>query len=303
VTESLRVSGFGNAMLSDVVCTVPSLEFKTSEKSDYVRELEAEKAHFEGHRRVVDHHADLLLSYAKGLTGEHVKPDDMAGFLEKFLAIGTKNVENIQEIEKRAADIDEKLKKEREEPTEKVNDSSKRKAKVKLVINAEDDHEAEISLTYRESNNPQPLIQLNSKKLVVNNVRWESAFDLRATTDPDGRVAPKVAVHYRASIIQSTGEDWEGVILTLSTAHPTTNTSIPQLKNIKIKPSAGFLPSVKGGFKPSLFGGNYSQQQQQVPVIPQATGGGFGAMQSQMQSAANAAANTAAKWSLSLRSD
>ena len=146
-------------MLSDVVCTVPSLNFKATEKSDYVRELEAEKARLEGQRRVVDHHADILLSYAKGLTGEHAKPDDMAEFLEKFLTIGTKNVENIQDIERRVADIDEKLKKEGEEPTEKVDGSSKRKAKVKLVINAEDNHEAEISLTYRESDNLQSLIQ------------------------------------------------------------------------------------------------------------------------------------------------
>lgn len=141
-------------MLSDVVCTVPALDLKATEKSDYVRELEAEKARLEGQRRVVDHHADLLLSYAKGLTGEHVKPDDMAGFLEKFLTIGTKNVDNIQDIERRVADIDEKLKKEHEEPTEKVDGSSKRRAKVKLVINAEDDHEAEISLTYREDDSP-----------------------------------------------------------------------------------------------------------------------------------------------------
>lgn len=158
VTDSLRVSGFGNALLSDVVCTVPPLDFKATEKSDCVRELEAEKAHLEGQRRVVDHHADLLLSYAKSLTGEHVKPDDMSEFLEKFLTIGTKNVENIQDIERRVANIDEKLKKEREEPTEKVDGSSKRKAKVKLVINAEDDHEAEVSLTYRKFNCPRSLI-------------------------------------------------------------------------------------------------------------------------------------------------
>jgi hypothetical protein len=145
------VSGFGNAMLSDVVCTVPPLDFKATEKTDYVRELEVERARLDGQRRVIDHHADLLLSYAKGLTGEHVKPDDMAGFLEKFLTIGAKNVESIQDIESRIADIDEKLKKEREEPTEKADGSIKRKAKVKLVINAEDDHEAEISLIYRES--------------------------------------------------------------------------------------------------------------------------------------------------------
>lgn len=138
-------------MLSDVVCTVPPLDSKATEKSDCVRELEAERARLDGQRRVVDHHADLLLSYAQGLTGEHVKPEDMADFLEKFLTIGAKNVETIQDIKKRVAVIDESLKKEREEPTEKVDGSIKRKAKVKLVINAEDDHEAEISLTYRES--------------------------------------------------------------------------------------------------------------------------------------------------------
>ena len=120
-------------------------------------------------------------------------------------------------------------------------------------------------------------------------MRWESAFDLRATTAADGKVAPKVAVHYRASIIQSTGEDWEGVILTLSTALPTINTSIPVLKNIKIKPCSNFTFGGGGtlfGNKPSGFGGNIpnnpafggfsqqqqQQQQQQAPIVPQATG-------------------------------
>ena len=135
-------------------------------------------------------------------------------------------------------------------------------------------------------------------------MRWEPAFDLRATTDADGKVAPKVAVHYRASIIQSTGEDWEGVILTLSTAHPTTNTSIPWLKNIKIKPYAGSTPGVGAGLfgnKPTGFGGNVPnnagiggfgqqqqqqapmvpQQQQQAPMVPQVTHGLFGPIQSQ----------------------
>lgn len=128
-------------------------------------------------------------------------------------------------------------------------------------------------------------------------MRWESAFDLRATTDADGKVAPKVAVHYRASIVQSTGEDWEGVILTLSTALPTINTSIPVLKNIKIRPCAGFGIGVGGalfGKKPSGFGGpvpnnlgfggfgqqhqqqQHQHQHQQAPMVPRATGGLFG---------------------------
>jgi len=201
----------------------------------------------------------------------------------------------IQDIERRVAVIDEDLKKEREEPTEKVDGSIKRKAKVKLVINAEDDHEAEISLTYRESkwhSILEPTLILI--QTVVNNVRWESAFDLRATTNADGKVAPKMAVHYRASIVQSTGEDWEGVILTLSTALPTINTSIPVLKNIKIKPfgvGGGLFGNKHSGFGGNVpnnvgFGGfgqqqQQQQQQQQTPMVPRATGGLFGQTPSQ----------------------
>ena len=50
---------------------------------------------------------------------------------------------------------------------------------------------------------------------VVGQATWEPGYDVRLA--PDGRMA---ALTYRAQVRQQTGEDWDNVVLTLSTARP-----------------------------------------------------------------------------------
>ena len=42
--------------------------------------------------------------------------------------------------------------------------------------------------------------------------------------------SPTITLQYRASISQSTGEDWKGIALTLSTASPLVGSEIPKLE-------------------------------------------------------------------------
>ncbi|KAF8319063.1 hypothetical protein DL93DRAFT_2164756 [Clavulina sp. PMI_390] len=75
----------------------------------------------------------------------------------------------------------------------------------------------------------------------VRNASWFSLYDLRAdlsratasgkATDVGG---PRVQLHYRASIKQSTGEDWKNVPLTLSTASPLLGSEVPETQPWRI---------------------------------------------------------------------
>ncbi|KAG8714907.1 hypothetical protein FRC08_011265 [Ceratobasidium sp. 394] len=55
---------------------------------------------------------------------------------------------------------------------------------------------------------------------VVSNASWTPLYDVRASIAKSHDESSKVALHYRASITQTTGEDWPDVALTLSTASP-----------------------------------------------------------------------------------
>lgn len=72
---------------------------------------------------------------------------------------------------------------------------------------------------------------------VVRQARWNPSYELHAHADESGLPASSVSLHYRATIIQTTGENWRGVALTLSTASPSlADESIPELKPSHISP-------------------------------------------------------------------
>jgi uncharacterized protein (TIGR02231 family) len=60
---------------------------------------------------------------------------------------------------------------------------------------------------------------------LVSQARWEPLYDIRLA--PDGRSAE---LHYRAVVSQSSGEDWQGVNLALSTATPSSGSAPPELQ-------------------------------------------------------------------------
>lgn len=75
--------------------------------------------------------------------------------------------------------------------------------------------------------------------IVVSNVVWSPTYDLRATTE-DGKPLSTVSFHYRASIMQNTGEDWRDTAISVSTASPGSWTNIPSLRSMKIAPTIPF---------------------------------------------------------------
>ncbi|KAG9079988.1 hypothetical protein FS749_008172 [Ceratobasidium sp. UAMH 11750] len=89
---------------------------------------------------------------------------------------------------------------------------AKRGTKITVTVLAEVDGQAELLLTY-----------------VVTDASWTPLYDVRASIAKSSDESSKVALHYRASITQTTGEDWPDVALTLSTASPQLGSDVPSL--------------------------------------------------------------------------
>lgn len=153
VTESLRVAGIGQAMLSDVVCITPksrATRLGHTGKSDELLKLEEEKSLLLGQKRVIDHQANILVHYAHSMTSENVSPDDMFTFLQNFNAMGEQSAQADVTFQRKLRELDSKIEKEINDPVAEHDNSHLRNIKVKLTINADEGHMAEISLTYRE---------------------------------------------------------------------------------------------------------------------------------------------------------
>ncbi|KAF6752453.1 hypothetical protein DFP72DRAFT_904878, partial [Ephemerocybe angulata] len=71
-------------------------------------------------------------------------------------------------------------------------------------------------------------LQASVSLTAVSGAGWVAVYDVRVSTDDADKEHP-VEIVYKAAIHQHTGEDWTDVPITLGTASPTFNLSLPQL--------------------------------------------------------------------------
>ncbi|KAI9458943.1 hypothetical protein BJY52DRAFT_1268152 [Lactarius psammicola] len=213
-TDSARVSGLGDAQLSDVVCSVGRgiEEIDPLSTSEVVRKLQAKKDALVEDRDALDDIFDTMVTYSKTLVGDTGKFFDnllTRSQTLRFLQL-TRQIDVLSSAEERK--------------------QGKSDGEVTVVIAAKQATEIELKLTY-----------------LVQNATWSAAYELHATTDA-GVPSPSVSLHYRGRITQRTGEDWTDVALTLSTADMNLSTQrIPVLIPTKIRPPKGPFD----GFRPS----------------------------------------------------
>jgi hypothetical protein len=118
---------------------------------------------------------------------------------------------------------------------------------------------------------------------LVSAVTWRPEYKVRA-----GKVSEDVQVDYQANLMQHSGEDWNQVKMTLSTAQPLLNASPPELCMLQpilvTRGGPGGPPMPGGGAFASPFANTYSNkdlaekamnQRGQSAAIGQGGGGGF----------------------------
>lgn len=142
-TQSVRVSGLGDARLYDVACTTRDGFNRSSET---IRLLRVQKAALEGEKRVRDHESDLLVTYAKTLKGEHVPPPQMGDFLQSFVEQGRKNLQAVAELDEKIVVLTRQIEVELKKETTKKGASN---GQVAIVVGTDSDAHIDLKLTYR----------------------------------------------------------------------------------------------------------------------------------------------------------
>jgi uncharacterized protein (TIGR02231 family) len=239
--DSIRVDGTGSAIIFDVVHHAPAPASHSNNLNDETiaaarRSLEA----LQKERDITREQSEFLTSYGRTLDSKNLKTDEMQSFLDMFVPRQVAVVKRIQEldiaIEKAEAECD-KLQRE----TYADVQGEKRGTKITITVHAEVDGNAELTLTYGMFGGVSDISKVSPHPTVVSDASWTPLYDLRASIAKSPDAASKVVLHYRASITQTTGENWSDVALTLSTASPQLGSKVPTLSSWRIGFPGSFM--------------------------------------------------------------
>lgn len=238
--------------LFDIVCIIkPPHHPSEDDPKEVVRRLLGKRKLLESAKRSVsttahlhiyltqtfsvrEHGAEIFVNYGKSLQGEHVNPEQATSFLSTFVAQGQEHVEAVMDIEEKLFSLDRLIKAESDKIAERKGEAN---GAVDVTVSAREDVRVEFKLAYSK---PNLLLSYwwhtDNLVAVVARASWEPNYDLHATA-ANGPPSSSVIVHYRARVLQSTGEDWKDTILTLSTASSDANSmGVPYLKELHVKP-------------------------------------------------------------------
>ncbi|KAH7344168.1 hypothetical protein B0J17DRAFT_645558 [Rhizoctonia solani] len=223
--DSIRVDGAGTAVIFDVVY------HKSTSGSDIVQETTAAAQRqveaLRKERDVSREQAEFLSTYGRTLDSKNLTAEAVQQFLDMFALLDV----HIAAAEKELFRV--------QNETYADTLGQKRAAKITVTVLTETSGPAELVLRY-----------------AVSDASWTPIYDVRASIANNPGESSTVALHYRASITQSTGENWPDVALTLSTASPQLGTNMPKIGSWTIGPppprpmiyakSAGFALSFGG---------------------------------------------------------
>lgn len=142
---------------------------------------------------------------AQQAAGSRVSSTDWRRALEYLTSEGEKISESERKAQKRIKDLTEELNARQADLNNLRAPASRKRRRVEVAVNASSGGRAEIALDY-----------------VVYDAWWVPAYDVREAND-------KLELTYYGTITQGTGEDWEKVALTLSTARPSESAQVPTL--------------------------------------------------------------------------
>ncbi|KAI0045246.1 hypothetical protein FA95DRAFT_1543906 [Auriscalpium vulgare] len=243
-TDSVRVAGLGDARLFDVVC---ALDTETDDDApdstpEAIRFLTAAQHRLAQRRDALTAVRSAMAKYSESLSGEHVSPEQADAFFEKYISrsesIADANLDIDEEMLRLSREIKQHAKKQ-------ASTKGLSNGKVTCVVVTPHATDVEVKLTY-----------------LVGNASWTPIYELHASTE-NGQHTSSVSLQYRARITQSTGEDWSGVTLSLSTADMMFhNQTIPGLVRTVVCPRST-----------GLFGQPMQQQQLPQPSTGSLLGG------------------------------
>lgn len=168
----------------------------------------------ETQKRLIDNLAQMPAQPQPAGSGPAVQPN----WNELFALIGLRGSEaqkTILETQIKVRDTDRQIK-DMEGKIASLAPTRRARTEVKVSVAAAAQLEAEITIRYQ-----------------VNRAAWMPYYDARLSTGTKAQ-APKLQLVRRASIEQRTGESWDNVALSLSTARPSAGTAAPLLSPLVV---------------------------------------------------------------------
>lgn len=211
--QSVQVSGVGNIVILGINQNQNYLsEFNMPKKvkilKDSLEIYKKELAIEQNHKDILNKEEQLLLSNQKiGGTTQNLTVAElnaMADFYRSRLSeIGVAKIKSDEKLKI----INERITKLNQQIREQNDLYARNTSEIIVSISADAPSSVELELSY-----------------VVANAGWSPVYDLRAinTKSP-------VQLNYKANVFQSTGEEWNNVRLTLSTANPSLGGLKPEL--------------------------------------------------------------------------
>lgn len=149
-TDSARITGLGDAILFDVICTVPEGRglFARPASSPAIAALERKRAVLQGERNLQGHAADILVRYGQRLSTEKDHGGlEVDTFLDGMLKRGSAALKETEELDAKIAELDGVIENERK----KERGRPQLTGSVTAVIMANKQGSVEITLTYSMS--------------------------------------------------------------------------------------------------------------------------------------------------------
>jgi uncharacterized protein (TIGR02231 family) len=217
-TGSLRATGKGGFTLVDIrpdtVQTTEVANEKVAALTERLRGLERQaeelkraEGRVEARRQALAKVLDRLTTAGKDSPGPEMDPAKWSGFIDFHAGALAKLDEESLGLRDKAKEVAKDADQVRRELAALQAGSRKVRQVARLTVEAGAATEAVIDLSY-----------------VVGGPSWEPSYDIRAEV-----AAKTVEVAYFATVRQSTGEDWKGVALRLSTAQPSVHGREPEL--------------------------------------------------------------------------
>jgi hypothetical protein len=150
-TDSIRVSGLGQARLCDVVCTIgdQSESHEKDSPTETIRLLKKKKQELSSQKTMLETLVEIHVAYGRTLTGEHIKPSDMSDFLDNFAEHGRNNLATLSSLSEEIVMVDRLIVQETAKLLLKRGRST---GEVSVVIGTDEDGSVELKLTYSAFN-------------------------------------------------------------------------------------------------------------------------------------------------------
>lgn len=211
--QSIQVSGKGKVVIEGISHRQNFLnEFNMPSKlrslKDSVDLLQRQVALEQSQKEILNKEEQMLISNQKiGGTQSNLTAAELKAMADFYRVRLTDIVSSRMKQDEKIKKLNERLAQTQRQFNEQNELYSRNTSEIVVALSAETATSVELEVNY-----------------VVANAGWQPVYDLRATNTKS-----PIQLNYKANVFQSTGEEWNNVKLTLSTANPNEGGLKPEL--------------------------------------------------------------------------